>query len=347
VKTILIHAADGNTFDPNARDGISDPGIFLRDKLFSLGYRLEMSADHSLDECAWVFFYDATSVLRYSGLRGIGRWMRDHLLKRRLLRNLYIECRQAGLAQRMALFLWEPPSTTPANYDPRLHGLFPIVFTWNDALVDGHKFHKIFHPQPRQFPDIPAIPFKQKKLLVNISANKLTRHPRELYSARRATIRHFERMRPDDFDLYGVGWDRPANLVERIVPPAWRRYPSYRGTVRNKWDVFPRYRFSVCYENIRDEPGYVTEKVFDSMRAGCVPIYWGASNITDYVDAGTIIDRRQFGSDRELEDFITRVTKNEYERFQTNIKTYLAGERFARFLPPIFADTIITILNLA
>lgn len=346
MKTILIHAADGNAFDPNARDGISDPGIFLRDKLFSLGYRLEMSTDHSLDDCAWVFFYDATSVLRYRGLRGIGRWVRDRLIKRRLLRDLYTECRQAGLAERVVLFLWEPPSTTPANYDPRLHSLFPIVFTWNDALADGRKFRKIIHPQPRQFPDIPAIPLEQKKLLVSISANKLSRHPRELYSARRATVRHFERKRPDEFDLYGVGWDRPANMVERVVPPAWRRYPSYRGTVRNKWDVFPRYRFSVCYENIRDEPGYVTEKIFDSLRAGCVPIYWGAPNITEYVDAEAFVDRRWFKSDMELEEHISGITESEYTRLQDAIKTYLNSERFARFLPAAFADAIISVLNL-
>jgi hypothetical protein len=346
MKTILIHAVDGNAFDPDARDRVSDPGIFLREKLLSLGYRLDLSADYGLDDCVWVFFYDATSVLRYHGLHGIARWMRDCLIKRRLLRDLYTECQRAGLEQRIALFLWEPPSTTFANYDARLHNLFPTIFTWNDDLVDGRKFHKVCIPQPRQFPELPAISFSQKKLLVNISANKYSRHPRELYSARRATIRHFERVRPDDFDLYGVGWNRPATLVERRLPFVWHRYPSYRGTVRHKWDVLPRYRFSVCYENIRDEPGYVTEKIFDSLRADCVPIYWGASNITDYVNEGAFIDRRQFGSNLELERFIIGITETEYKRFQANIQAYLASERFAQFLPPAFAETIIRVLHL-
>ncbi len=124
------------------------------------------------------------------------------------------------------------------------------------------------------------------------------------------------------------------------------RYPSYRGTVPRKWDVMPRYRFSLCYENIRDEPSYVTEKIFDSMRCGCVPIYWGASNITDYVDGEAFVDRRQFGSDQELEDYIWGVTEVEYGRYQEAIRAYLQCEQFVAFLPPAFVDTVISVLDL-
>ena len=35
--------------------------------------------------------------------------------------------------------------------------------------------------------------------------------------------------------------------------------------------------FNVCPEN-SNWPGYVTEKVFDSISAGCIPIYWGSDN---------------------------------------------------------------------
>ena len=108
----------------------------------------------------------------------------------------------------------------------------------------------------------------------------------------------------------------------------------------------PYYRFSVCYENVRDEPGYVTEKIFDSLRCGCVPIYWGASNIYDYVDAGAFIDRRRFKNDLELDSYLSNITEREYEDFQNAIRAYLLSPRFTRFLPHAYADTIINTLKL-
>jgi hypothetical protein len=134
--------------------------------------------------------------------------------------------------------------------------------------------------------------------------------------------------------------------LEKILPFTRQIYPSYRGTIKNKWDVLPKYRFSLCYENIHDESGWVTEKIFDSMRAGCVPIYWGAPNITNYVDADAFIDRRQFKSEAELEAFLLNITEKEYKRFQEAMQGYLASERFAKFLPSAYADTIIKSLKL-
>ena len=333
-------------FDPNERDGYNDPAIYLRERLHQLGHDLKIADDNPLDECEWVLFNDAISVNTYSGWRGLARKLKTRICGRPLARDLYRECLRAGMEQRMALFLWEAPAVSPANWNPELHKSFPVVFTWHDQYVNGGKFIKIRWPQTRQFPSVPKIAFKDRKLLVNISMNKFSHHPRELYSTRRASIRHFERTQPDNFDLYGIGWNRPANLWEKALPFTQQVYPSYRGTVQNKWDVLPRYRFGLCYENIRDEPGWVTEKIFDCMRAGCVPIYWGAPNITEYVDPEAFIDRRTFKSDSELEAFLLSITGQEYERFQEAIQDYLRSERFAKFLPPAYADTIIRALHL-
>ncbi|MBI3240809.1 MAG: hypothetical protein HYZ49_00745 [Chloroflexi bacterium] len=349
MKKILIHTwshGHGRQFDPNVRDANNDPYIYLRERLDELGYSLETSDEHPLDDCVRILFFDAISVKPYAGWRGKIRRVNEYLKGKPPFRDLYGECRRAGMAERAALFLWEAPAVSPANWDSDLHDLFSIILTWNDAVVDGRKFHKFYWPQPRRFPQIPKTPFSQKKLLVNISMNKFSRHPRELYSARRATIRHFEQRRSDDFDLYGVDWDRPAGPFQRLFPFIYRPYPSYRGVIQHKWDILPKYRFSLCYENVYGEPGWITEKIFDSMRAGCVPIYWGAPNIAEYVDADAFVDRRRFPSDRELEEFLMGVTEREYERYQKAMEAYLSSEHFARFLPPAFADTVIRVLKL-
>lgn len=333
-------------FDPNERDGYNDPGIYLRERLYQHGYLLKTADNNALDDCERVLFYDGISVRACFGWRGLVRRLRAGLQGKPFFRNLYDECVKSGMEHRIALFLWEPPSVSPENWDPELHKLFPLIFTWNDNYIDGRKFIKIHWPQTRQFPCVPKISFVDKKLLVNISMNKFSRHPRELYSARRAAIRYFEQNQPENFDLYGMGWNRPVNFWEKVLPIIRQNYPSYRGTVKNKWDVLPKYRFSICYENIHDEPGWVTEKIFDSMRAGCVPIYWGAPNISDYVDPDAFIDRRKFKSNAELETFLLGITEKEYLIYQEAIQGYLHNERFQKFLPPAYAETIINALKL-
>jgi len=246
----------------------------------------------------------------------------------------------------MGLFLWEPPTVMPDNWKKALSNKFEVVFTWNDRLIDHKKFFKIHWPQTNKFPTVANVPFEEKKLLVNITGNKDSRHPRELYTARRKSIRYFEKHFPNDFDLYGVGWNRPANRWQKLFPFLVPHYASYRGTVANKWDVYPKYKFGLCYENIQGEPGYVTEKIFDCMRADCVPIYWGADNVTDYVDSGAFIDRRKFKSDQELASFLTTVTKDEYASYQKAITAYLHGDKFKQFLPEAYTETIIKGLKL-
>ena len=185
---------------------------------------------------------------------------------------------------------------------------------------------------------MPDIPPDRRKLLVNVSSNKFSSHPKELYTARRRTIRYFEKHHPDQFDLYGTGWNQPN--AEQAS------YLSYRGIVKHKWDVFPRYRFGLCYENMRDAPGYVTEKIFDCMRAGCVPIYWGAPNIPDFVDAEAFIDRRTFTSDAELAERLLAITEREYGHYRRAIQQYLHSDRVKAFLPEAFADNLIRVLSL-
>ena len=80
-------------------------------------------------------------------------------------------------------------------------------------------------------------------------------------------------------DYYG---DRAgtADLVESILQVS---YPSdFRHNDDDLHDKFGddkiaylrQFRFNLCPENTNDL-GYVTEKVFQAIQAGCIPIYWG------------------------------------------------------------------------
>jgi hypothetical protein len=48
-------------------------------------------------------------------------------------------------------------------------------------------------------------------------------------------------------------------------------YLSYKGKIDSKKDTLEKYKFSICYENARDTPGYITEKIFDCFFAANSP----------------------------------------------------------------------------
>jgi hypothetical protein len=345
MKRILWHfpgLGANKLFDHQVRDGVNEPYIFLRDKLLEYGYELLTADNYPVKGCEWIWLWD------YKGgyepiptIRDVIRWGKYLFRHKKFLvewRPLYSECKQAGMLDRLVLFLGEPPSVLPQNWSPRLHRRFKIIFTWNDTYAAQPRFHKFRMPLPQNFPAIPSIPFQQRKLITNISSNKRSSHPRQLYTARQQIIRYFEKELPQEFDLYGVGWERPL--------PGDHPYPSFRGRVANKWDVIPKYRFCICYENLRDEPGYISEKIFDCMRAGCVPIYRGADNIQNEVFPEAFIDRRKFVSEAELAEYLVGMSAKEYAQFLQAIDEYLHSSQFAAYLPPAFFATIQKALNL-
>jgi hypothetical protein len=71
-----------------------------------------------------------------------------------------------------------------------------------------------------------------------------------------------------------------------------------------KIQVISRYKFGLAIENTRD-PDYITEKVFEVLEAGAVPVYLGAPNWRDLMPLEhAIIDAAAFDSPHELADFL-------------------------------------------
>lgn len=60
-----------------------------------------------------------------------------------------------------------------------------------------------------------------------------------------------------------------------------------------------RYPFCLAFEN-SISPDYVTEKIFDALRAGSIPVYLGAPNVGEFVPPGSYIDAAAYPGAREL-----------------------------------------------
>jgi hypothetical protein len=233
----------------------------------------------------------------------------------------------SSLQTKRSIFIWEPPTIYPNLYMPETLKLFDRVYTWDDALVDEVHCFKFYYPSLQGMIHDVA-PFRHRKLCTQISANKHSPHPNELYSQREEVIKFFEAFPNDDFRFYGYGWESSG-------------YKNYQGAVDDKIRTIMRYRFNFCYENIKEIEGYVTEKIFDSFTAGCVPVYWGASNIERYVPRECFIDRRDFSSMDELYHFLKNMSEHEFDRYLFHIRKFLASKEAQVFKREYFDELFI------
>lgn len=253
------------------------------------------------------------------------------------------------------LVIWESEVINPNNWIQKDHATFKKIFTWNDELVDNKKYFKINFTH--KFPESRVTfrnglsPFNSKKLCSLIAGNKKVNHPLELYSEREKTIRWFEQNTNNEFDFYGIGWQKHTSsnrllrallskmsFLNTLFPPS---YPSYKGPVDSKKATLNNYKFAICYENAQLIPGYITEKIFDCFFAGCIPIYWGAPNVTDHIPANCFIDRRKFNSHEELYHYISNMSEVEYSVILSNIEDYLFSEQSTPYRAETFAKTIV------
>ena len=245
------------------------------------------------------------------------------------------------------LFLFESELIRPDNWDQKKHRFFNKIFTWNDAFVDKEKYIKFNFPNKVSLPKEAIV---KKKLCTLVAGNKKSNHNLELYSKRVDAIRWFEKNHPDDFDFYGIGWDayqfvgpkyiKALNRIKPLCKLFTPTFLSYKGKVENKKDVLEQYKFVICFENARDIPGYITEKIFDCFFSGCVPIYWGANNIKDHIPSECFIDFTDFNSYEELYKYISSMSSSRYESYLENIADYLESDLIHAFSAEGFVDTV-------
>jgi hypothetical protein len=80
---------------------------------------------------------------------------------------------------------------------------------------------------------------------------------------------------------------------------------------KTKLALISRYKFTLAFENAVDDD-YVTEKFFDPLVAGSVPVYFGAPNIADFAPGrNCFIDVREFPSPQALAERLTRLANDE------------------------------------
>ena len=289
----------------------------LHCELLNHGLQLEMKSVNKPDDSDYLLCY------RPPELFTIFKW----LIKRKMHRSVFSSL--------------EPPVVLEIDSEDNLRllsQLFGNVLFWNDDIVDEKRIFKISSPIGDGLSTSPpTAAFSDRKLLTNISGNKFTSDSnpckaRELYSERVRAIRFMEQNHPEDFDFYGIGWNSDE-------------YPSYGGAVESKQATLEKYRFSVCFENMKDTKGYITEKIFDCFNANCVPIYWGASNIDEFIPPECYIDFRKFSGWEDVYQYIKNMPEDEFNNYIESKNRYAMSDAFKEFSYDYFIKRTIAALE--
>lgn len=260
-----------------------------------------------------------------------------------------------------------------AHYAKRFHHNYQFRGTQERLLGTGTVFHPIVFPMETRTP-LPLQSWDQRQYLILVNSNKRSINRtfgnlresahsvlsqirswylqaidpwmriRELYKDRIEAIYYFSKC--IDFHLYGIGWDLPIQGFGLDYHQAALKV--YRGIIpadlQGKREVMSDFKFAICFENCAF-PGYVTEKIFDCFLAGCIPIYFGAPDIADFVPKESFIDFREFGNYVKLDRFLREMTEVDFQKYIGAARDFLASSEFDKFTVDYFVNDILNIIE--
>lgn len=227
------------------------------------------------------------------------------------------------------------------------------VFTWSNNSMNKNKLISLMIPAKIGKYEY-TLNEKRDLFLTLISSNKcpLQKSPLATYKEKFNLIKYLEDKWPNHFSLYGHDWNLPMarpgitnRIVRRILKKSQinvNQFPlSYKGTLDSKMSVLSNSTFTLAFENVKNLNGYVSEKIFDSMIYGAIPIYLGAKNITSYIPHDCFIDFNKFSSYKQLLEFLVEMPFSQIVAYRENAKQFLNSPASSLFSSKIFAETIV------
>ncbi|MBT8558149.1 hypothetical protein G6712_04080 [Polynucleobacter paneuropaeus] len=241
-----------------------------------------------------------------------------------------------------AFVIFEPPVVDPRLYKalPELTAAFEHVYVHNiigDGYslkgVDTSKLRQLYWPQPRNEVIEPCwVRTERRDRIVVINGNHIPRKVfNELYSKRIEAMTSLAKL--GVVDLYGRGWAKWWSRASMWLP-YWKNRKTlmsiYKGACASKYEVLSQYKFCLCFENMAMK-GYVTEKIFDCLYAGTIPLYLGATDIQDLIPEDIYIDCRKFSSWQEMYRSVECISPHEIQQMRENGKSFIQSAQGAKY----------------
>jgi len=284
--------------------------------------------------------------------------MADKVLFFNFNKKLLRKCIKCGKKKEdLILFLWEPKSEIPLQFIKKNHDYFYKIFTMYELNHNIKKYYHFNYPQGQTF-KYELLSFKERKFLTLINSNKYCYNKYEFYSKRMDFIKYADN-KNFEFDLYGINWEKNliniyrrktinlfisalknkkiTNFINDLLYSG-RKIKNYKGKTNDKYNVLEMYKFCICFVN---EDGYLSEKIFDCLFTGTIPIYWGYCKIENYLPKKCYIDFRDF--DFNYDKLITYLNEFEEEKFNEMQKAgrdFILSDEFLKWKPEVLFKNI-------
>lgn len=116
--------------------------------------------------------------------------------------------------------------------------------------------------------------------------------------------------------VFGVGWDDALESWPEPRPVLGHTLHRSRDP-RPAVDIKAAFVFDLIVENT-DAEGYCSEKLYDALLAGCVPLYRGSAD-PDIVPADCYVDISPFSDGAELQAHLDALTDEEIRAYRANV----------------------------
>lgn len=320
-------------------DFVMNDGLFLGKERDNLTVPWKV-----IQECLVKYGHEIHTIDMYQQMNQI-----DYILitcENHLFQRYYPKIIFSGKGNRIIYLAQEPEVV---NHHHSIQGMkvllkkFPCILTWNDDAIDEKKIFKIVPPVYYSMETDKGENYENRKLLVGIWGDMpfgdVEEKPKNtldeyggLTGERRRVVDFFEKQQDDVFDAYGFGWPEG-------------KFINYKGSPVCKSDVYKEYRFAICLENQGNVKGCISEKIADCFNSGIVPIYGGATNISEYIPQNCFIDYFSFSSFEELVAYLQNVSKEDWQNYLEAVERFRASEQFQRLQPERIAEKILNVID--
>ena len=234
---------------------------------------------------------------------------------------------------KRVLLILEPEVVLPINFKNQILEEFgTVIRVGRPDKLQGYNLN-----WPQHWREISTELLNRNQIdAVMVSGNKLSFVRGELYSLRRTAA-----MEIPNIALYGAEWNSTfsvrlrkllmealnalkAGYFPRIRPMRYwfKNNRKWQGAPGDKTKVLENYRISLVIENSTE---FLTEKLFDSFFAACIPVYVGPNTENFGIPSSLVVNVTADIS--SIREGIRRAQAMDYPAWQAELEAWLAKEK--------------------
>jgi len=111
--------------------------------------------------------------------------------------------------------------------------------------------------------------------------------------------------------------------IKHVFSDFSKKFQNVRGEILDKHEVIIQSKFSLVIENTNN---YISEKLFDALLGGSIPIYFGPSLVNTYIPESLVIRCEPNGA--SLIDTVRNLDATKVEKILAGIENFLSGNEF-------------------